>query len=197
VGELHGVDGDYVELKNVTRTVYQAEDVGKPKAHALPRRLASQGVMGTLIHGHPLYCQEFFAARPLYRPTVGLVGIDNDRGRTATSLHHQRIGVPLVCVTLTSDASGGLVIVQEPGEACLGCYFGPVLGNRKEPCPGGPALLDCCMAVCGFASLAMRSIITKSRRTWNVLRLDLRSGMTQALRVPRRTGCKLCDGASR
>ena len=190
---LHAVDHDFVEVSNLNRQLFQLEDVGQPKAHALVRRLAPHGVMGSELHGHPMYCQEFFERFSALRPDAGVVGVDNDSARLAAARHHLAIARPVICIALRDDAGGGLVFVQEPSKACLGCYMGSVLGKRKAPCPGAPAVFDCCQVVCGYAAYALTSLLTKRPRSWNVLTIDLAGGETRAHVVPRRRDCPLCS----
>lgn len=193
VGGLIICDPEFVEDSNRTRQFFLPGDVGQPKAHALVRNLAAHAIMETVLSGHPLYFEEFIEKYPNVRPDAVVVGVDNDKGRMAAMHYCARMKVPLVQVALRATADGGVVTVGQPGMACAGCYLSDVLGNRKGECPGAPAIIDCCKIVSGYASFALRTVLTGAPRDWNVLTVDLKTGQTVPRMIPRRNDCQFCS----
>lgn len=192
VGGLLLCDPELVEHSNLNRQFFLTGDVGRPKAHALARNLASHATMGTVLTGHALYFEEFIERFPSVRPDAVVVGVDNDKGRMAAMHYCARVGVPLIHVALRTTADGGIVTVGEPGRACAGCYLSDVLGSRKGECPGAPAIIECCKVVSGYASFALRTVLTGAPRDWNVVTVDLTTGNTVSKSILRRSDCQFC-----
>lgn len=118
------VDGDLVELANLSRTVYRAGDVGRPKASVLAHHLR-QVNPDVQVDAFDLCLQEV-------DPTVLgevvatcdlVVGATDDPSCQALVNHWcQHLGVPSLYVGLYAGARAGEVVVSVPGiTPCYRC----------------------------------------------------------------------------
>lgn len=195
VGFVDMCDPDFVEASNLNRQHFGPRDIGKPKAHALARRITELSGLGTEATGYQYYFSDFLRENPWIRPTLVVSGVDNNRCRREVEQWCLSISVPHIAIGIARDASSGYVFVQEPGRACLGCYLGGCLRDQnRSPCPGTPAVLDVLQTVCGFANFAVSSVLTNRPRTFNLVRAFMGSGTATGSVVEPREGCQMCSG---
>jgi len=198
IGTAHVVDPDVVEPSNLNRQFFLPRDLYEPKAWALAKRLAQAGALGSTFWGHPLFFSEFRERFPGLVPDLVLSGVDNNRCRLESTQWCLEIERPQVCVGLSRQANGGYCFVQEPGGACLGCFLGSRLTDgARSPCPGTPAVLDVLQVLCGYAAFAVSTLLTARPRRWNLVRVFLERGETQAAVVQRRPDCPVCGSRAR
>lgn len=193
VGELVICDEDHVEVSNLSRQLFGADDVGENKAVALARNLVDEGTCGTAVTGIPLHFEDA-VARGYDFGSVDLVIVapDNDAARFAVAASFLD-EVPVIVVGLGMDAMNGYVYVQEPGSACFKCWRGENTGGGA-PCQPTPAALDPAMTMAGIVLYAVDSALMDRYAEWDLYEVFL-SGVPAptARTVERDADCPLCS----
>jgi molybdopterin/thiamine biosynthesis adenylyltransferase len=192
IDELYICDEDVVDVSNLNRQKFQTEDVGENKALALIRRLAPKGTCGTALHGYPYHFQDAIARGYQFDPDVVICAPDNDAARVAVATHFLA-DTPVITTALNTEALGGYVFVQEPGDACFRCFRPETTGGGA--CPGAPATIDPTKTVAGMALFAVDSTLMPRPRRWNLSEFFLSGEIRPTPRtVDRRDDCSLCGG---
>jgi molybdopterin/thiamine biosynthesis adenylyltransferase len=188
-------DHDCVELSNLNRQRFFAEDLYKPKALALAKNLAREATHRTVILGHPFGFQEAVERGIDVSCTLTVCGVDNDATRVYVSRYFQALEIPVVFVAVSRDASCGYVFVQETDNEspCFGCLFPDAVNNDgTSPCAAG-ATIDILKVVAGIATYAIDSLIMPRRRAWNYKEVFLAGQIQDGhRRLERRADCELC-----
>ncbi|MEE9615044.1 MAG: ThiF family adenylyltransferase [Thermodesulfobacteriota bacterium] len=187
-------DGDTVELSNLSRQFFYEEDLYKNKAISLARNLVKEGVRGSLIMPYPLMIQKAIEDRIDMGCDVVICAPDNDETRVFISRYFYD-KAPVIFTGLDQNANTGYVFIQEPGKACIGCALPNAVGNRREPCPNTPAVIDLVKIISGFVLFSVDSTIMRRKRNWNYRQLFLGGFVPEILKsVDRKEGCSLCGG---
>lgn len=193
VGTLIGVDYDpAVEVSNLPRQFYYADQVGQPKAHLLPHNLAREASGATTITGYACSAEEALPSGLLDDCTALVVAVDRHPTRAAISRFCRERGMPALFTAFSDSADRGYVFVQEAAGACWGCLFpGQATDPRAFPCSGATNELPAIAA--GLIAYAIDSLVMARPRTWNYRELSLAGGGADATaRIARRPDCPLC-----
>jgi len=199
IGHLTIVDNDTVDVTNLPRQFFGAEDVGQDKALALARNLARHATARTLIEGHAQAFQD--AIRPNgSRPAavdgdVAVVGVDNQDARIAAAEYYLTRGTPVVFLAVDVTASCGYVYVQtsRPDDPCFLClYPDATQDHRTFACAG--ASIEILKIVAGIALYAIDSLLMDRPRPWNYKEVFLDQRGDGAYSIAQRPGCALCNG---
>ena len=81
-------------------------------------------------------------------------GVDNNPTRVAATQYCLKNNIPLVMSGVSLDADHGYVFVQEPGQACFGCFMPSALNDNESPCPNTPATIDILKTLSGLSLYA-------------------------------------------
>lgn len=193
---LRTFDGDMVEASNLNRA-FHADDVGKPKAHALARNVKSEATLPTKIIAYPWKFEEVAQYDVDLCCDVAVCAIDNDAGRLFASAYFLARRIPCVFVAVDREAGGGYCFVQEskPGSPCWLCLMPEAAEMREvdQRCAGSePGLLS---AMAGITSYAIDSLLMPRKRSWNYFELFLNgmlNGGGPKLVMPR-PNCPVCS----
>ena len=130
VGRLALVDPEPVEPANLARTVYDAEDVGRPKVEALARRLrAIRPGIALDLHARAVEAFEPAALDALVRAADLVVAATDDPGaQRALGRFAYARGRPALHAGLYARAHGGEVILSAPERTP--CYL---CATRRAP----------------------------------------------------------------
>jgi len=194
VGTLVIVDGDVVELSNLNRQLFYAENLYKNKAIELAKNLEKFAVRPTTIIAYPMMYEEVLDRNANLSTHVMYCGVDNNATRVAVTRHCLENGIPLIISGISLDADHGYVFVQEPGKTCFGCFLPSALDDSESPCPNTPATIDILNALTGFSLYAIDSILMKRPRNWNYRHVYLSGEPPDSCCViEKKLDCKLCS----
>jgi bacteriocin biosynthesis cyclodehydratase domain-containing protein len=133
IAEIHGVDGDRVELSNLSRQiVYRTEDVGQPKVAAAQRAVAAYTDASRFV-GHDQFVDSERSARALVETLApDLVILTADTPRLRIGPWFAEACVANATPLLRANALGvGPLWVPGQGTACPQCDAAP----RMAPIP--------------------------------------------------------------
>lgn len=124
VGRLVLIDPDHVAPENLSRTVYDATDIGRSKVAALSRRLLSINpsvkLVGRELHVRDMDTEDFNSLVSGADLVMGLTD-DQDAQRAVNRFAYGR-GIPAIFAGIYERADGGEVIVSLPGVTpCYQC----------------------------------------------------------------------------
>jgi len=201
IGHLVIYDGDVVALSNLNRQLYSPRDLGKNKAHRLARNASKAGYLGTRLTAVPCFFQAA-VQRGLEVPCdIVFCGVDNDETRAYVARHY--LDRPVVIAAVSDDAGHGYAAVQEPGQACFGCFRPQALSADtavaagEGACPADPAVIDVVSLVAMLSLYALDSLIMARPRAWNFKQIALHGLFPDVSTVvARRPDCPLCGGAT-
>ncbi len=186
-------DHDTVELTNLARQFFLAEDLGQNKALALAKRLADQATGPTLITGYAYSFQNALAQGVVVDGDIAIVGVDNNPTRIAAAQYYRTRGKPVIFLAVDVHAARGYVFVQtsQPGDPCFLCLF-PDAGEdrRVHGCAG--ASIEILKIVAGIALYAVDSLLMARPRPWNYKDVFLDQGQDGGRVIQQRPGCALC-----
>lgn len=197
IGQLTLYDHDHVDVTNLARQHFSAEDVGKAKALALAKNLADQATGRSLIRGHACAFQEAAAKGINLDGQIAVVGVDNNRSRIDASRYYLERGVPVLFLAVNDRASAGYVFLQtsQPGDPCFQCLF-PDAGEDRRTYGCAGASIEILKIVAGITLYAIDSLLMARPRPWNYKAVYLdQSGDGQQM-IAQRTVCPLCGGTS-
>lgn len=197
IGQLTLCDHDHVDVTNLARQHFSADDVGKAKALALAKNLAEQATGRSLIRGHAYAFQEAEARGITFDGQIAVVGVDNNRSRIDAARYYLQRGVPVLFLAVNDRASAGYVFVQtsQPGDPCFQCLY-PDAGEDRRTYGCAGASIEILKIVAGMALYAIDSLLMDRPRPWNYKAVYLdQSGDGQQM-IAQRRGCSLCGGTS-
>lgn len=196
IGELTLIDDDVVEWKNLTRQLFDREDVNKWKAVQLGKRLSQTGLFDTRLTCMPRRLQELQEMGcDLPDDAIFVGGVDNNPSRRAVAELGLMLNRPALLAAVSGDGNRAYVMVQEPGQACWGCAFPQYLDDHAYPC-NVPGIVDVLQIVGGLVVFAMDSLISGRHREWNVREITLDGSMPDRSRhVARKLDCPVCGEA--
>lgn len=124
IGRLIGVDPDAVEPENLSRTLYDVADIGRPKAEVLARHLLNANP--SLAYEPLVGTVQALGNRTLEglirRSDLVVAASDDPAAQRIVNRHAYARGVPAVFVGLYAGAKGGEVILSVPERgACYEC----------------------------------------------------------------------------
>ena len=194
IGRIDIVDDDVVELSNLSRQFFTADDLFRPKALCLAQHAAVAGVFGSVCVGHQV---AFDAANADCFAGVDciVVGVDNNRTRGIAATFGRRCGIPVVFTALDESASYVWAFIQKPTGPCLGCVFPRVTESAggTQPCRAVPAILDPLYIAAGFVLRAVDHVVLGRELDWNFRSLHLFGGAPDVVEtVQPRPNCRLC-----
>ncbi|MGF6635235.1 HesA/MoeB/ThiF family protein [Paraburkholderia sp. MM6662-R1] len=134
VGKFLLIDGDVVEWRNLTRTVYRHADVGMSKVAALGRHLAA--IFPDIEVD--AYAEEVNALRPALKDLLSNVdlvvsALDDPSATGIIDRYCYALSKPALFVGIYQKAHGGEVIAVVPGVTpCLGCATGGVRESLND-----------------------------------------------------------------
>jgi len=196
IGRLTCYDPDLVEITNLARQFFGAEDLGKNKALALVNNLARQATGETLLEGYALSFQTAVDRRLPVDGSVAVVGVDNNATRLAASRYFLARRIPVIFLAVDATAAKGYVFVQSsrPGEACFGCLFPEAEADRRVfGCAG--ASIEILKIVAGIALYAVDSLLMARPRPWNYKEVFLDQGPDGHRMILQRRTCVVCGSA--
>lgn len=197
IGHLTLCDHDRVDVSNLPRQQFRAQDVGRPKALALVANLARQATARSLVDGYACSFQNALAQDIDLTCDVAVVGVDNQPTRLAAAEHYQARGIPVIFLAVDVQAACGYVFVQRslPGHPCFQCLYPDARQDaRIHGCAG--AAIDILKVMGGIALYAIDSLLMARPRPWNYKAVFLdRSGDGQRF-IGVRRDCALCGGDS-
>jgi adenylyltransferase/sulfurtransferase len=195
IGRLSVYDHDIVDVSNLPRQQFYAEDVGQNKALALARNLSRQATGRTLIDGHARSFQDALAAGARIDGDIAVVGVDNNATRIAAAEYYLSRDVPVVFLAVDARASRGYVFVQtsQPGQPCFLCLYPDAPGDRRiHGCAG--ASIEILKVMAGIALYAIDSLLMARPRLWNYKAVFLDQGGDGQRVIGQRPTCALCGG---
>jgi molybdopterin/thiamine biosynthesis adenylyltransferase len=189
-GTLVVVDRDVVEPSNLNRQCLFAEsDLGAPKTAAAVRRLAA---LNSLVRCEPVQATltEDLADRLLVGAELAIDCADNWEARSTLAAAAWRAGVPLLHGAVA--AWEGTVAWFAPGASpCFRCVYPAPLRAAAPPVLGAVAGVVGSLMACE----AIRALCgAGTRRTREMLLLDLERGTTDRVLTAPVPGCPLCGG---
>jgi molybdopterin/thiamine biosynthesis adenylyltransferase len=193
VGHLTCLDPDLVEISNLARQFFSAEDLGQNKALALVKNLARQATGDTLLEGQASSFQKARERPDRVDGTLAVVGVDNNSTRFDAARYYLARRIPVVFLAVDATASKGYVFVQtsQPGHACLGCLFPDGEEDRRVyGCTG--ASIEILKIVAGIALYAVDSLLMARPRTWNYKEVFLDQAPDGHRTILPRSGCLVC-----
>lgn len=194
VGLIKIFDGDTVELSNLSRQFFYKEDLYKNKAISLAKNLVKEGVNSSLIVASPFMIQKAIEDKVDVSCDIVICAPDNDETRVFISRYFYD-NTPVIFTGLDANANTGYVFIQEPGGACIGCALPNVVGDKGEPCPNTPAVIDLVKIISGFVLFSIDSTIMKRKRNWNFRQIFLGGFVPEVVKeVERKEDCSLCNG---
>lgn len=197
VGRLWISDFDRVERTNLNRQLFDASDIGKPKALCLARRLSKMGFGGTVITGVPMSFQEAVEAGLVEQMDGLICGVDNNQTRVDACQHALQNNLPIFYTAVSRDGNNGTVLIQLPGKACYGCFYKNVPQMMKDGgrllCPADPAVKDILKVMGGIVLFAVDSVFMERKRNWNFREFFFCGFVGERVaNVARKADCPLC-----
>ena len=197
IGTLKILDFDTVELTNLNRQFFLADDIGTPKAWALARNIAPHGLMGTRIIGHNLSFADARDHGVDLSCDVIVSAVDDGKARGDIAECGLKHKVPVIFGGASQEANFAKLFVQEPGQACFACACPEEADGDRTPCPDSPAIKDLFMLLGSYMVYAIDSLFMDRPRTWNLHTFCPRdAAFTESKRVECRPDCPICGDAS-
>jgi adenylyltransferase/sulfurtransferase len=189
VGHLRICDDDRVELSNLNRQIlFATEDVGKPKAALVAKRLAAQNPE-IEIEAISDKLTEANARELSSRCDLIIDGLDNHADRLKLNSASFDLNIPYIYGAI-NEWQGQLSFFHPPRTACLACLMPEALHNAG-PTPVFGAL----PGVIGSlqATLALRYLMTHEDPIPNALIVFRADAMAfDTVTFERRPGCEVC-----
>ena len=192
--ETHSVDHDIVEVSNLQRTIYEIEDVGKPKPHSLMNRVIGYAPRSMILMSFWMSIEEFAGEFGQYAYDAYCFGFDNRLANAAGASLALKAGKPAVFVNVSRDTQNCRVFIQRPSQACYLCYDSKafVPEEKRGSCPITPAIVDILQVASGMAVRSAISEILKEPTEWNCRDFGLH-GFHLIKTVKRNSKCVLCS----
>lgn len=189
------IDGDRVDLTNLSRQFFTREDLGLPKGKRLARRLAEHAVGGAEITGIGLPFEDALAAYPLPADLL-IAGVDNNECRLQVVHEARRRGIPAIFTMLSRDGMRCQAFLQNasPLEPCLWCALPNLDPEHHMPCAS--AIISSCFLAAAFTIFFSHRALMGwgDLEPFNWREADL-SGIApdRIGRVKKRPGCPVCS----
>lgn len=193
IGHLTVYDHDIVDVSNLARQQFYAEDVGHKKALALARNLSRQATGRSLIEGYARSFQDAVAAGLGADGDIAVVGVDNNATRIAAAEYYLTRGTPVIFLAVDAQASRGYVFVQtsQPGHPCFLCLYPDAPDDKRiHGCAG--ASIEILKVMAGIALYAIDSLLMARSRPWNYKAVFLDQGGDGQQMMGQRATCGLC-----
>ena len=190
------VDPDLVERSNLTRQLFTAEDLCKPKALCLANNLLTHTVEPACITGIALRFEEA-VERFILPADIFITGVDRNDCRLRVAQLARERRVPAVFAMLSTDGMRCHVFLQgsDPGDACLWCALPNLDPTAAQPCAS--AIITSCY----FAGALTLFFVLRALMGWppNISPFNWREADLLG-NVPDRTGfvarrpdCSVCS----
>jgi molybdopterin/thiamine biosynthesis adenylyltransferase len=138
VGELHLVDYDRLEQRNLARHRLQASDLGRLKVRAM-KDYVGERYPASAVHPYPVsVVAEADLLRPVFAESDVIVcASDGVASRRVVNHLARRAGRPLVLAAVLEDGAFGEVIRVNPSTGCLFCLrLHQIESETLDPEPG-------------------------------------------------------------
>jgi molybdopterin-synthase adenylyltransferase len=195
VGTLKILDFDTVELTNLNRQFFFANDIGTPKSWALARNISPHGLMGTRIIAHNLSFADARDRGVDLSCDVIVSAVDDGQARgeiAAFGLEHK---LPVIFGGAAQEANYAKLFVQEVDGACFACACPEEADGQRTPCTASPAIKDLFMLLGSYMVYAIDTLFMERPREWNLHTFCPRdAAFTESRRVERRPDCPICGG---
>jgi molybdopterin/thiamine biosynthesis adenylyltransferase len=189
VGHLRLCDSDTVELSNLNRQIlFTAEDIGKPKAALVARRLSVQNPE-IEVEAISDKLTETNASELTSGCDLIIDGLDNHSDRLRLNRASVDFQIPYMYGAI-NEWLGQVSLFNPPKTACLACLMPGELPNQK-PTPVFGAL----PGVIGSlqATLALRYLMTGENPLANTLLIFRANAMAfETVTYEKRPGCEVC-----
>jgi adenylyltransferase/sulfurtransferase len=192
-GAITVMDDDRVELKNLTRQLFSAKDIGKNKAVQLAKSLSKQGFFRTDVTGYPYRFQEAVELSLDFSEYDAVIcGVDNNPTRVAVTKYCLEKNIPLVMGAVSRDGNQMYCAIQKLGKACFGCIMPNAINDDSYPC-NLPGIIDINQVVAGIIVYALDTILMNRHCEWN-LRMIALDGSVPDLSINKHKDfeCALC-----
>ncbi|MFX1369010.1 MAG: ThiF family adenylyltransferase [Promethearchaeota archaeon] len=197
-GRIRIIDQDIVELSNIQRqTVYNTEDIGKPKAESAATNLAR---MNPEVDLEPIsvHLDDSNAVEILRGSDVIVDGLDSFRTRNVVNRASQALGIPYVFAGAIEYHSNLSTFI--PGETgCLYCLAGDAEDDPDYTCAlvgVTPELLSIVAAVQVREALLIATG-RKARLRDRLMMVDLNTLTFDFFEIGRNEKCPICSAPSK
>jgi adenylyltransferase/sulfurtransferase len=197
-GRIRIIDQDIVELSNIQRqTVYNTEDIGKPKAESAAANLA---LMNPEVIFEPIsvHLDEINAEEILRGSDIIVDGLDSFRTRNAVNQASQTLGVPYVFAGAIEYHSNLSTFI--PGETgCLHCLAGNAEDDPDYTCAlvgVTPELLSVVAAVQVREALLLATG-RKANLSGRLMMVDIGTLSFDFFEIGRNEKCPVCSVPSK
>ena len=193
-GVIRIVDRDVVELSNIQRqTIYNTQDVGKPKADVAAENLA---LLNPHVNFEPLCIsiEESNANDILKGCDIIVDGLDSFHSRRAVNKASQSLGIPYVFAGAVEYYANLTTFV--PGETgCFSCIMGNVEDNPENSCEKigvTPTLLSIVAAI-EVREAVLLAIKKEARLKNRLMTVDISSLSFDFFEIARAENCPVCS----
>jgi len=196
IGQIMLCDHDTVELSNLNRQRFYADDLYKNKALQLAKNLLSEAVQPLAIVGLAMTVEDAISSNYVRQVDAIVCGVDNDPTRVQVARWALTKRIPVIFLGVNDTADYGYVFVQtsQPNDPCFGCLFPDALGRTgAAPCAAG-ATVSILKTVAGPALYALSAIFMPDIMwRWRYKEIFLSgAGQDGNREIVRRTDCGLC-----
>lgn len=195
VTHLQIIEHDWVDITNLPRQLYYANDLGTPKAFSLGQNLVPHALAGATIDCFALPLETFLEQYELDADLL-LVGVDNDACRYAACREARRRRIPAVFTMLSLDGLRCQLFLQGPrvDDACLWCALPNMEQHGVAACAN--AIISGCFLASAFTVFfAHRALMgwPDAAQQFNFRDADLMGRMPEQIGfVPQRVDCPVC-----
>ena len=193
-GVIRIVDRDVVELSNIQRqTIYNTQDVGKPKADIAAENLA---LLNPHVNFEPLCIsmEESNANDILKGCDIIIDGLDSFHSRRAVNKASQSLGIPYVFAGAVEYYANLTTFV--PGETgCFSCIMGNVEDNPENSCERigvTPTLLSIAAAI-EVREAVLLATGKEARLKNRLMTIDISSLSFDFFDITRAENCPVCS----
>ena len=176
VGQITICDADLVELSNLNRQRFYADDLYKNKALRLAKNLFKEAILPITIFGLAMNVEKAIADGKIEDVDAVICGVDSQQARVFTAKWCLRTHTPAIFTAVNNSADFGYVFVQTglTNDPCFGCAFpDAILGQGHHPCTVGSSI-DILKTLAGPVLYSLGAMFMKERPlTWRYKEISL------------------------
>lgn len=197
IGCITICDADSVELSNLNRQRFYAEDLYQNKALRLVRNLQREAILPITLIGLATNVEKAIAENNIKDVDAVICGVDNQTARVFTSKWCLDRRIPAIFAAVNNTADFGYVFVQtsRSNDPCFGCAFPNALqGQGRHPCTVGSSI-DILKTVAGPVLYSLGALFMKDRPlSWSYKEISLSGMSIDGVReIQKRANCQLCQ----